>query len=197
MSFRLDGSLFWRHTKVCLAHWTLELVRNWTVSTYYDCKIGNATILISNFVFFLLCSAVGFDMYSHHKWVNFTLPYSHYCCFLVALIFKNKLKTHLVTKIRDLIFKLYLCVGNCMDSRWLVVHTYTPSSPEDLQVSVGTRQDKKGHLQPVLLANWKIKDDGESVCCLQYSIEMMQDMQEGLADEQNWHLIIYTFLMMT
>lgn len=117
--------------------------------------------------------------------MNFTLPNSYYCRVLVALIFKNKLKTHLVTKIMALILKLYLCVGNCMDSRWLVVHKYTPSSPEELRVSVGTRQDKKGHLQPVLLANWKIKDDGESVCCLQYSIEMMQDMHEGVADKES------------
>lgn len=42
----------------------------------------------------------------------------------------------------------------------LNINKYTPSSPEDLQVSVGTREDETGHLQPVLLANWKIRDDG-------------------------------------
>lgn len=59
---------------------------------------------------------------------------------------------------------LCVCAGNCMDSKWLNVNAYTPSSPEDLQVSVDTRQDETGQLQPVLIANWKIQDDGESVC---------------------------------
>ncbi|XP_040004390.1 interleukin 17 receptor A1a [Xiphias gladius] len=49
---------------------------------------------------------------------------------------------------------------NCMDSGLLAVHAYTPSSPEGLQVAVDTRQDERGHLQPVLIANWTIKDDG-------------------------------------
>ena len=49
-----------------------------------------------------------------------------------------------------------------MDSDWLVVNSYTPSSPEALQVSVVTKQDEMGHLQPVLRANWTIKDDGGS-----------------------------------
>lgn len=47
-----------------------------------------------------------------------------------------------------------------MDSKWLNVNAYTPSSPEELQVSVDTRQDETGQLQPVLIANWKIQDDG-------------------------------------
>lgn len=50
--------------------------------------------------------------------------------------------------------------SNCFDSQWLKAYEYTPSSPEDLEVFVHTRQDEKGHLQPVLLANWTIKDDG-------------------------------------
>uniref|UniRef100_A0A7N8XJQ2 Interleukin 17 receptor A1a n=1 Tax=Mastacembelus armatus TaxID=205130 RepID=A0A7N8XJQ2_9TELE len=50
--------------------------------------------------------------------------------------------------------------GNCMDRRWLDVNKYTPSSPEELQVSVDIRQDEMGHLQPVLDAIWKLKDDG-------------------------------------
>uniref|UniRef100_A0A3Q4B0A1 SEFIR domain-containing protein n=1 Tax=Mola mola TaxID=94237 RepID=A0A3Q4B0A1_MOLML len=53
-----------------------------------------------------------------------------------------------------------VCVGNCMDKIWLVVNQYTPSSPEELHVSVDTRFDEKGHLQPVLLASWRLKDDG-------------------------------------
>ncbi|XP_070848017.1 interleukin 17 receptor A1a isoform X2 [Chaetodon trifascialis] len=50
--------------------------------------------------------------------------------------------------------------NNCMDSKWLDVNMYTPSSPEELQVSVDTRKDETGRLQPVMIANWKIKDDG-------------------------------------
>ncbi|XP_056281459.1 interleukin 17 receptor A1a [Pseudoliparis swirei] len=48
----------------------------------------------------------------------------------------------------------------CMDSGWLEKNRYTPSSPEGLQVSVDTRRDEAGRLQPVLSANWSIKDDG-------------------------------------
>ncbi|XP_029317838.1 interleukin 17 receptor A1a [Cottoperca gobio] len=51
-------------------------------------------------------------------------------------------------------------IYNCMDVDWVKVYNYTPSSPEGLQVSVDTRHDTTGHLQPVLVANWKIKDDG-------------------------------------
>ncbi|XP_018552744.1 interleukin 17 receptor A1a [Lates calcarifer] len=50
--------------------------------------------------------------------------------------------------------------SNCMDRGWLVVNEYTPSRPEELQVSVDMRQDERGHLQPVLVSNWTIQDDG-------------------------------------
>lgn len=50
--------------------------------------------------------------------------------------------------------------SNCMDKNWLKVNDYTPSSPEDLKVSVEIRQDEAGRLQPVLDARWKLKDDG-------------------------------------
>lgn len=56
-----------------------------------------------------------------------------------------------------------MCVGNCLDSSYVNVNAYTPSSPEDLLLSVDTRHDDEGHLQPVLLANWRIKDDGEFI----------------------------------
>lgn len=51
-------------------------------------------------------------------------------------------------------------VNNCMDSGWLAVPNYTPSAPEQLQVSWETRIDEAGQLQPMLLAEWKLKDDG-------------------------------------
>lgn len=50
-----------------------------------------------------------------------------------------------------------------MDKDWLKVNEYTPSGPEALQVSVNTTEDEKGRLHPVLDANWKLKEDGESV----------------------------------
>ncbi|XP_077355375.1 interleukin 17 receptor A1a [Festucalex cinctus] len=51
--------------------------------------------------------------------------------------------------------------SNCLiDSEWLKVWEYTPSGPQGLRVSVTTVQDEAGHLQPVLVANWTIKDDG-------------------------------------
>ncbi|CAG5927146.1 unnamed protein product [Menidia menidia] len=42
----------------------------------------------------------------------------------------------------------------------LKVNDYTPSRPENLQVSFHTRRDDRGQLHPVLLANWTIQDDG-------------------------------------
>ncbi|XP_012732080.2 interleukin 17 receptor A1a [Fundulus heteroclitus] len=50
--------------------------------------------------------------------------------------------------------------SNCMDPGWLISHQYTPSGPADLQVSIDTRLDDTGQLQPVLQANWTLKDDG-------------------------------------
>ncbi|XP_040885739.1 interleukin 17 receptor A1a isoform X2 [Toxotes jaculatrix] len=50
--------------------------------------------------------------------------------------------------------------SNCMDKDWAKVNEYTPSSPEDLQVSVETRRDESGLPHPVLYAKWKIKDNG-------------------------------------
>ncbi|CAN9508043.1 unnamed protein product [Ophioblennius macclurei] len=55
------------------------------------------------------------------------------------------------------------CTANesdCMDSGLLEVKAYTPSGPESLQVAVTTRPDEAGHLQPVLMAEWTIRDDG-------------------------------------
>uniref|UniRef100_A0A3B3XDU6 SEFIR domain-containing protein n=1 Tax=Poecilia mexicana TaxID=48701 RepID=A0A3B3XDU6_9TELE len=55
---------------------------------------------------------------------------------------------------------LSLYAGNCMDPGWLISHKYTPSGPDNLQVAIETRLDKAGKLQPVLQANWTLKDDG-------------------------------------
>ncbi|XP_061662616.1 interleukin 17 receptor A1a [Syngnathoides biaculeatus] len=51
--------------------------------------------------------------------------------------------------------------SNCLiDSEMLKVREYTPSGPLGLSVSVTTVQDEAGALQPVLVANWTIRDDG-------------------------------------
>lgn len=55
-------------------------------------------------------------------------------------------------------------VGNCVDINWLDRNKYTPSGPDELQVSVDTRADEAGCLQPVLVAKWKLRDDGELHC---------------------------------
>uniref|UniRef100_A0A3P8WIZ6 Interleukin 17 receptor A n=1 Tax=Cynoglossus semilaevis TaxID=244447 RepID=A0A3P8WIZ6_CYNSE len=49
---------------------------------------------------------------------------------------------------------------NCVDINWLDRNKYTPSGPDELQVSVDTRADEAGRLQPVLVAKWKLRDDG-------------------------------------
>ncbi len=87
-----------------------------------------------------------------------------------------------------------LYAANCVDSEWQYVHNYTPSSPEKLQVSVHTMQDETGHLQPVLFASWKLKDDGESVCsriqrnAVEHFMKIMQVArhEEGVEDKENW-----------
>lgn len=71
---------------------------------------------------------------------------------------------------------LFSCVcvfaANCLDKRWLRVHDYTPSNPEELQVSVHVRPDEAGLLQPVLEASWKLKDDGESEGMIMYTLSI-------------------------
>lgn len=59
--------------------------------------------------------------------------------------------------------RVCVCVGNCLDVKWRDRNEYTPSGPEALLVSVDTMRDETGNLHPVLVANWKIKDEGESV----------------------------------
>ncbi|XP_075900345.1 interleukin 17 receptor A1a isoform X2 [Nelusetta ayraudi] len=55
--------------------------------------------------------------------------------------------------------KLCVCVSNCMDIGWLTSNTYTPSAPEQLQVSLGWRTVGGGEV-PVVNASWMIRDDG-------------------------------------
>uniref|UniRef100_A0AAY5KU06 SEFIR domain-containing protein n=1 Tax=Esox lucius TaxID=8010 RepID=A0AAY5KU06_ESOLU len=52
--------------------------------------------------------------------------------------------------------------SNCHDKGWLIHRDYTPSDPVNLEVGVDTREDEHGHLLPVLVARWKVKDDGST-----------------------------------
>ncbi|KAK7898729.1 hypothetical protein WMY93_019582 [Mugilogobius chulae] len=53
--------------------------------------------------------------------------------------------------------------SNCLDPGWAVSHSYTPSGPEKLDLRISTRLDSNGHLQPVINATWKLKDDGSII----------------------------------
>nr|XP_015808388.2 interleukin 17 receptor A1a [Nothobranchius furzeri] len=50
--------------------------------------------------------------------------------------------------------------SNCLDPGWQESHSLTPAGAEGLQVSVETKVDDAGWLQPVLHAEWELKDDG-------------------------------------
>uniref|UniRef100_A0A3B3YQ51 SEFIR domain-containing protein n=1 Tax=Poecilia mexicana TaxID=48701 RepID=A0A3B3YQ51_9TELE len=95
------------------------------------------------------------------------------CCrhFLLALLFIVSLKSRSCHRscfstacftLMSLLFILSPSChdSNCMDPGWLISHKYTPSGPDNLQVAIETRLDKAGKLQPVLQANWTLKDDG-------------------------------------
>lgn len=43
---------------------------------------------------------------------------------------------------------------------WLIPSDFTPSGPDDLTVYVDVRSNMKGDLEPVIVAEWKAKDDG-------------------------------------
>uniref|UniRef100_A0A8C2DXV1 SEFIR domain-containing protein n=1 Tax=Cyprinus carpio TaxID=7962 RepID=A0A8C2DXV1_CYPCA len=50
--------------------------------------------------------------------------------------------------------------NNCMYKEWLTPSNFTPSGPDDLTVYVDVRSNLKGDLEPVIVADWKAKDDG-------------------------------------
>uniref|UniRef100_A0A8C1R834 SEFIR domain-containing protein n=1 Tax=Cyprinus carpio TaxID=7962 RepID=A0A8C1R834_CYPCA len=53
--------------------------------------------------------------------------------------------------------------NNCMYKEWLTPSNFTPSGPDDLTVYVDVRSNLKGDLEPVIVADWKAKDDGSIV----------------------------------
>lgn len=74
-----------------------------------------------------------------------------------------------------------MCVeAYCLDSGWLNRNDYTPSAPEAPQFSVVVRRDDAGNLQPLLLAEWKIKDDGECAWVLSTKINILCDVMASM-----------------
>nr|XP_055046634.1 interleukin 17 receptor A1a [Misgurnus anguillicaudatus] len=51
-------------------------------------------------------------------------------------------------------------INNCMYDGWLKPSDFTPTGPDDLTVGVNVRTNMKGELEPVIVAEWKAKDDG-------------------------------------
>uniref|UniRef100_A0A8C1XTA4 SEFIR domain-containing protein n=1 Tax=Cyprinus carpio TaxID=7962 RepID=A0A8C1XTA4_CYPCA len=53
--------------------------------------------------------------------------------------------------------------NNCLYEEWLIPSDFTPSEPVDLSVYVDVRSNMKGDLEPVIVAEWKAKDDGSII----------------------------------
>ncbi|KAF4114749.1 interleukin 17 receptor A1a [Onychostoma macrolepis] len=53
--------------------------------------------------------------------------------------------------------------NNCMYKGWLIPSNFTPSGPDDLTVYVDVRRNMKSDLEPVIVAEWKAKDDGSII----------------------------------
>ncbi|KAF5908349.1 interleukin-17 receptor A-like [Clarias magur] len=49
---------------------------------------------------------------------------------------------------------------NCIYEEWMKSHSFTPTSPVDLKVHEDVTTDEKGDLVPVIVAEWKVRDDG-------------------------------------
>lgn len=50
--------------------------------------------------------------------------------------------------------------NNCLYKGWLIPSAFTPSAPDDFKVSFDVRENMEGDLEPVIVAEWKAKDDG-------------------------------------
>ncbi len=55
-----------------------------------------------------------------------------------------------------------------MYKEWLIPSDFTPSGPDDLTVYVDVRSNMNGDLEPVIVAEWKAKDDGGLLMHFQY-----------------------------
>ncbi|KAK3517781.1 hypothetical protein QTP70_018350 [Hemibagrus guttatus] len=54
-------------------------------------------------------------------------------------------------------------INNCMYKEWLQPQNFTPTSPVDLKIHVDTTTDENGYLVPVIVAEWKARDDGSII----------------------------------
>ncbi|MCJ8743392.1 hypothetical protein PDJAM_G00093480 [Pangasius djambal] len=50
--------------------------------------------------------------------------------------------------------------NNCIYKEWLKPQAYTPTSPVDLKIHEDVTTDENGDLVPVIVAEWKARDDG-------------------------------------
>ncbi len=60
-----------------------------------------------------------------------------------------------------------------MYKEWLIPSDFTPSGPDDLTVYVDVRSNMNGDLEPVIVAEWKAKDDGGLLMHFQYEPDML------------------------
>lgn len=58
---------------------------------------------------------------------------------------------------------LFSPTDNCLYKGWLIPSAFTPSAPDDFKVNFAVRENMKGDLEPVIVAEWKAKDDGRSL----------------------------------
>ncbi|XP_060745247.1 interleukin 17 receptor A1a isoform X1 [Tachysurus vachellii] len=54
-------------------------------------------------------------------------------------------------------------INHCVYKEWLKPQTFTPTSPVDLKVHVDVTTDERGYLVPVIVAEWKARDDGSII----------------------------------
>ncbi|XP_051543943.1 interleukin-17 receptor A-like [Myxocyprinus asiaticus] len=55
---------------------------------------------------------------------------------------------------------IFFLKDNCMYDGWLKPSDFTPSGPDNLTVCIDVRNNMKGDPEPVIVAEWKAKDDG-------------------------------------
>lgn len=76
-------------------------------------------------------------------------------CFHFSLVFFIVVVSYILTEVW-----LFSSSDNCLYEEWLIPSDFTPSEPVDLSVYVDVRSNMKGDLEPVIVAEWKAKDDG-------------------------------------
>ncbi|XP_030624696.1 interleukin 17 receptor A1a [Chanos chanos] len=63
--------------------------------------------------------------------------------------------------------------SNCLDPQWLEPNDFTPTGPLDLKAEVKLRENEDGDLVPVIVAQWKARDDGSIQTLNSTELEVM------------------------